>query len=114
MRDNSTSTESKQEEDPSTPINNIKASKFTPTFVPKITFPNAAEYELKVKDGGTEFYKIDKGAGNDNADNMIVYDFQIRCTFHEKFELENFPFDCQGMCAVCTIIEFCIDINIKQ
>ena len=96
---NDSNTESKQEEDPSSPSNkNDKPSEFTPTYIPKLTFPNAADCELMIKDGNSEFFKIGADSGNNlDEPDMIVYDFQIRCTFRSQFELKNFPFDCQGI-----------------
>ena len=116
---NDSDTESKQEEDPSSPSLNSnsnrkeKPKEFTPSYIPKLTFPNAAECELMVKDGNSEFFKINKDEDNDmDEPDMIEYDFQIRCTFHEKFELENFPFDCQGIFHISPYIRYLINYTI--
>ena len=73
-------------------MNGDKPDEFIPKYIPKLSFPNASECELNIKDGNKEFFKIMK----DDPD-FIVYDFQIRCTFGDTFELENFPFDCQDL-----------------
>ena len=101
----SLNTESKQEEEPPSPNSDDKPKKkkikvFEPTFIPKLSFPNAQDYELTLKEGRTEFYELAKSKGDFDGGDMVVYDFQIRCSFREKFELENFPFDCQGICFV--------------
>ncbi len=97
---NDLNTESKQAEEPESPSsnNNDKPDEFTPTYIPKLTFPNASECELMIKDGTSEYFKIGADHGNNmDEGDMIIYDFQIRCTFKSKFELKNFPFDCQGI-----------------
>jgi len=69
---------------------------FIPDFTPHIVFPNASDVNLSRKSGNKEFYQlVEAGKKYDAA--QIVYDFEIRCTFGEFFELKAFPFDCQDL-----------------
>jgi len=69
---------------------------FTPDFLPRIVFPNASNVTLSLKSGNKVFFKLEE-AGDQYEASQIIYDFQIRCTFREFFELKSFPFDCQDL-----------------
>eukprot|EP01083_Nonionella_stella_P065321 171045_1 len=70
-------------------------NELVPSFVPKITFPNATACEIMIKDGVSQFFKVERL--DEEEGDMIVYDFQIRCAFAEPFQLKHFPFDCQDL-----------------
>ena len=63
-----------------------------------------------LKDGTQEFFSINPDSGNNlDEPDMIIYDFQIKCTFKNKFVLQNFPFDCQGIYLFIFIFIFISD-----
>lgn len=69
---------------------------FIPEFMPRIVFPNASNAKLELKAGNKIFYKfVEAGGKYDEA--QIVFDFQIKCSFREFFELDAFPYDCQDL-----------------
>lgn len=74
----------------------LKTVHFLPQFRPRIEFPAAFNVEFKLKPGYTSFFKFVEG-GQAYDEPQIFYDFQISCIFHEYFELEAFPFDCQDL-----------------
>ena len=99
----SLNTESKQEEElqSQSPDNDDKAKKkkikvFEPTFIPKISFPNAQDCELMVKKGRSEFYELIKSKGDSDEGDMVVYDFQIDVLFAQDLNFK-ISFDCQGI-----------------
>ena len=68
---------------------------FIPSWSPQITFPNSQAIEVILKGGNKAFFTLvdDKKIGK----KMCHYDFQIRSTFRNQFDLRNFPFGCQGI-----------------
>ena len=66
---------------------------FVPAFVPKLIFPNSDSAEICLKGQKTEFYTVERS----RKGTFVVFDFQVYAVFHDRFELEHFPFDCQGI-----------------
>ena len=69
---------------------------FVPEFVPRITFPNATDFKIMLKTGNSNYFGLVE-AGTEFETDQIIYNFQIRCTFREYFELDSFPLDCQDL-----------------
>ena len=72
-----------------------KGNDFEPEYHPRITFPNASEIEFSLKDGKKKFVFVE--AGDEFDTDQVQYNFEIRATFNEYFELDSFPFDCQDL-----------------
>ena len=77
-------------------LTGVSIAEFMPEFYPRITFPNATDFEIQLKTGNTEFFGFVEAGGDFDKD-QIIYNFQIRCTFREYYELDSFPFDCQDL-----------------
>ena len=80
----------------SSELTGVNTTEFMPEFLPRITFPNATDFEIMFKTGNTEYFEFIESGGDFETD-QIIYNFQIRSTFREYFELDSFPFDCQDL-----------------
>ena len=91
-------------------------NEYIPTWVPPILIPNGANMNKKlIKGDKNTGYKICRTGLNlndhpfgrqlgklptsdNNGFNLYnAFQFEIECSFNERYELENFPFDCQEL-----------------